>query len=80
MKLTNEQIEALVQLRGNPYFAKVMEGMAEHEKEETTYCTTRDGTQLYRAQGAVNTLKFWRDSFRDAPALLTKIQSQQQSR
>lgn len=76
MKLTPKHIEALVSLRGNPHFTAIMEGMAEHEKEETEYCTAREGTQLHRSQGAVGALRFWRESFQNAPAFLTKIQQQ----
>lgn len=76
MKLKPEVIEALVNLRGNPYFAKVLEGMAEHEKEELEHCASRDGTSLYRAQGAVATLKTWRENYQSAPSLLEKIKQQ----
>lgn len=74
MKLTPKVIEALVNLRGNPHFAAVMEGMAEHEKEQADYCTTREGVSLHRAQGEVSALKAWRDAFQSAPDHFKKIQ------
>ena len=78
MKLTPKLAEALTNLRGNPYFAMVLESMAEHEQEETTRCRDGDGPVLYRAQGAAKTLEWWRTAFREAPATLDKLKNQSQ--
>ena len=78
MKITPKIAEALVNLRGNSHFATVLEGMAEHEAEETQRCRDGDGPVLYRAQGASKALQWWRDAFRDAPASLEKLKNQSQ--
>jgi hypothetical protein len=76
MRLTPKLAEALTNLRGDPYFAVVLEGMAEHEQEETTRCRDGDGPVLYRAQGAAKAIEWWRSAFREAPAALDKFRSQ----
>lgn len=78
MKLTPKLAQALTNLRGNRDFAVVLEGLHEHALEELTRCTDGDGTPLYRAQGATKALKWWTDSFRDAPTQLDKFNQQAQ--
>lgn len=78
MKLTPEIAQALANLRGNKDFAAVLDGVSEHVNEETTRCTKADGPTLYRAQGAVEALAWWVDSFANAPGALDKFKKQPQ--
>lgn len=78
MKVTPRIAEALVNLRGNRDFAVILEGLAEHEAEETQRCRDGDGPVLYRAQGASKALEWWRNAFRDAPAAFEKFKNQSQ--
>lgn len=80
MKLTPKLAQALTNLRGNRDFAAVLEGLAEHTQEELARCTDGDGPVLYRAQGATKALKWWLDTFRDAPTQLEKFNNQQQGK
>jgi len=43
VKVTPRIAEALVNLRGNRDFAVILEGLAEHEAEETQRCRDGDG-------------------------------------
>lgn len=76
MKLSPKAIEALIELRGNSSFEKVMEAMLEHETEERQRCVDHEGSAQLRAAGAVKALALWRESFDGAPALLNKLRNQ----
>lgn len=77
MKLTSTLALALVNLRGNPDFKHVLEGLKDHIAEESKICLTQEGTPLLRAQGGVKALQVWLDMNNDAPTVLEKFRSQQ---
>lgn len=78
MKVTPKIAEALVNLRGNRDFTTVLEGLKEHEQEETQRCVDGEGAIQLRASGAVKALKWWRDAFEQAPKDFEKFKNQPQ--
>lgn len=78
MKVTPKIAEALVNLRGSRDFATVLEGLEEHEKEETQRCVDGEGAIQLRASGAVKALKWWREAFNSAPKDFEKFKNQPQ--
>jgi hypothetical protein len=80
VKITPQLAEALVNLRGNQHFANVLEGLKEHEAEETQRCIDGDGAVQLRASGAVKALQFWQKAFATAPADFEKFKQQPQGK
>lgn len=75
MKTTPALAQALTNLRGNRDFAVVLEGLKEHEREETQRCVDGEGSVQLRASGAVKALKLWQDLFTTAPKDLEKFKN-----
>ena len=80
MKLTPQLAQALTNLRGNRDFTAVLEGLKEHELEETNRCVDAEGAIQLRASGAVKALKWWQAAFEAAPKDLEKFKSNQQGK
>jgi len=56
VKLTPEAAQAFTNLRGNRDFEAVLKWVKEYEANEMKACATREGKNVYRAQGAVAAL------------------------
>jgi len=76
VKVTPKIAEALVSLRGNRHFEVFLEGLKEHEKEETQRCIDGDGAIQLRASGAVKALQWWQNAFLSAPTDIEKFKQQ----
>ena len=75
MNTTPALAQALTNLRGNRDFAVVLEGLKEHEREETKRCVDGEGSVQLRASGAVKALQFWQNLFTSAPKDLEKFKA-----
>lgn len=73
LKIDQKLAEALSNLRGNRDFTILLDGLKEHEREETKRCVELEGNALHRAQGAVKTLQWWQEAFTTAPTVLEKL-------
>lgn len=76
MQVTPKIAEALVNLRGNRDFQTVLEGLKEHELEETKRCVDGEGSIQLRASGAVKALRWWQEAFQSAPKDFEKFKNQ----
>lgn len=74
LKLTPQQIEALVRLRGSPDFKLFEEAVREYETELTERVVkSRDRVTVHQAQGGIETCRTLRTLVDSAPETLRKM-------
>ena len=73
LKPTPQQLEAMVRLRGNPDFTKVMEAVRDYELAMTDWMVSHEAPTVYRDQGAISALRQFRSVVESAPEMLRKL-------